>query len=52
MSDRKKPAPRKDQEHQPKENKEAPDKPVPLGPGPSLQPEPDSTPPPPNLPGG
>jgi len=52
MSDRKKPAPKKEQDHQPEENKEAPDNPVPLGPGPSLEPDPDPSPDPPDLPGG
>jgi hypothetical protein len=52
MSDRKKPIPKKEQRPQPEEHEEAPDKPVPLGPGRSLKPDPDSSPDLPDLPGG
>lgn len=52
MSDRNKPDPKKGQDRQPEKNNEAPDTPVPLGPGPSLKPKPDKTPAPPDLPGG
>jgi hypothetical protein len=52
MSDRKKPTPKKEQQRQPEVHNEAPDKPVPLGPGPSLKPDPNPSPDPPDLPGG
>ncbi|WP_353646310.1 hypothetical protein [Mesorhizobium sp. WSM2239] len=52
MSDRKKPGPKKEQDHEPEAHDEAPDNPVPLGPGPSFEPDPDPTPDPPDLPGG
>jgi hypothetical protein len=52
MSDRKKPMQKKDQDRQPEVHNEVPDKPVPLGPGPSLKPDPDPSPDPPDLPGG
>lgn len=53
MSDTRKPAPKKEgREGQPEEHPEVPDKPVPLGPPPSLRPKPDPTPEPPDLPGG